>query len=139
MLLAGLLASAVILFTVVIFCLCGQFRRASRVAFRWAIRAAAYAAILAAAAMIPHESALKIGALYCGDDLYRSIESISKMPERAGSSYRFGIRLFGRANHGPRSAKSSSVYLKDERNRRFPPYMTLPRYLSMSTWNRGNP
>lgn len=43
------------------------------------------------------------------------------MPEHAGSSYRFGIRLFTRANYGPRSARGASVYLSDERNRRFLP------------------
>jgi hypothetical protein len=71
--------------------------------------------------MTPRESALKIGAPYCDDDMCMSVESISRMPEQAGTSYSFGIRLFSRANHGPRSAKGSSVYLTDDRNRRFPP------------------
>jgi hypothetical protein len=121
LLLAGLLASVVTLITVAVFCLRREFGRARRVAFRWGICAATYAAILVAAAMTPHESALKIGAPYCDDDMCMSVESISRTPEQAGSSYRFGIRLFTRANHGPRSAKGSSVYLTDERNRRFLP------------------
>ncbi len=121
LLLAGLLASVVSLITVVIFCLRREFRRASKVAFRWGICAATYAAVLVATAITPHESALKAGAPYCDDDMCMSVESVSRMPEQAGSSYRFGIRLFTRANHGPRSAKGSSVYLTDERNRRFLP------------------
>jgi hypothetical protein len=121
LLLAGLLGSAVTLITVVAFCLRLEFRRATRVAFRWGICAATYTAMLVAAAMTPHESALKTGTPYCDDDLCMSVESISRMPEPAGSSYRLGIRLFTRANYGPRSTKGSSVYLTDERNRRFLP------------------
>jgi hypothetical protein len=121
LLLAGLLASIVTLITVVVFCLREEFRRASQAAFRWGICAAAYAAILVVTAMTPHESALRTGAPYCDDDMCMSVESVTRMPEQAGSSYRFGIRLFTRANHGPRSAKGSSVYLTDERNRRFLP------------------
>jgi hypothetical protein len=118
LLLAGLLTSVVTLITVVAFCFRREFRRAGRVAFRWGICAATYAAILVAA-MTPHESALRVGAPYCDDDMCMSVESITRTPEQMGSSYRFGIRLFSRANHGPRSAKGASVYLTDERNRRF--------------------
>jgi hypothetical protein len=128
LLLAGLLASVVTLMIVVFFCLGGAFRRASQAVFRWGICAAAYAAILLVTAMTPHESALKTGAPYCDDDMCMSVESVSRMPEQAGSSYRFGIRLFTRANHGSRSAKGASVYLTDKRNRRF-----LPVYDSSAT------
>jgi hypothetical protein len=121
LLLAGLLASVVTLMTVVVFCLRGEFRRASQAASRWGMCAAAYTAILVVTAMTQHESALKTGVPYCDDDMCMSVESVSRMPEQAGSSYRFGIRLFTRANHGPRSAKGASVYLTDERNRRFLP------------------
>lgn len=120
-LLAGLLASGLILTTIVVFCLRGQFRRASQTALRWAICAAAYSAILVVAAMTPHDSALKTGEPYCDDDMCMSVESVTRTPVQAGSSYRFAIRLFTRANHGPRSAKGASVYLTDERNRRFLP------------------
>jgi hypothetical protein len=50
-----------------------------------------------------------------------SIERVSRTPEQSGTSYRFEIRLFTEANHGPRSAKGASVYLVDEHNRRFLP------------------
>lgn len=121
LLLAGLLASVVTLITVVFFCLCGEFRLAGQTARWWGIYAAAYAAILVVAAMIPHDSALKIGAPYCDDDMCMSVEGVSRTPEQAGSSYRFDVTLFTRANHGLRSAKGVSVYLTDERDRRFLP------------------
>jgi hypothetical protein len=121
LLLAALLASVVTLITVVVFSLHGEFRRASRIVFRWGICAVAYAAILVATAMLPHDSALRTGAPYCDDDMCMSVESVGRTPEQAGISYRFAIRLFSRANHGPRSAKGASVYLTDARNRRFLP------------------
>ena len=126
LLLAGLLASIATLITIVVFCLRGEFRRASQTAVRWGICAAAYAAILVVAAMTSHESALKTGASYCDDDMCMSVESVNRTPGQAGSSYRFAIRLFTRANHGPRSAKGASVYLTDERNRRFLPVYDPP-------------
>ena len=121
LLLAGLLASAVTLITVAVFCLRGEFRRASQTACRWGIGAAAYATILILTAMTSHDSTLKTGAPYCDDDMCMSVESVSRAPEQTGTSYRFGIRLFTKANHGPRSAKGASVYLVDERGRRFLP------------------
>ncbi len=121
LLLAGLFASFLTLMTVTVFCLRGELRRASHAALRWGICAAAYAAILVVTAMTPHESALKTGVPYCDDDMCMSVESVRRMPEKAGSSYRFEIRLLTRANHGPRSAKGTSVYVTDERSRRFRP------------------
>ncbi len=82
-LLAALLASVVTLMTVVVFCLRGEFRRASQAACRWGICAAAYTAILVVTAMTPHESALKTGAPYCDDDMCLSVESVGRMPEHA--------------------------------------------------------
>ena len=82
---------------------------------------AAYATILILAAMTPHNSTLKTGAPYCDDDMCMSVESVSRTPEQTGTSYRFEIRLFTKANHGPRSAKGASVYLVDDHGRRFLP------------------
>ena len=126
LLLAGLLASVVTLITAVDFCLRGEFRRAGQTALRWGICATAYAAILVGTSfvgteMTPHDSVLKTGAPYCDDDMCMSVESVGRTSDQAGSSYRFEIRLFSRANHGLRSAKGVSVYLTDERDRRFFP------------------
>ena len=121
LLLAGLLASVATLITAVVFCIRREFRRAAQTALRWGISAAAYAVILVVTAMTPHDSTLRIGAPYCDDDMCMSVVSVTRTPEQAGSSYRFAIRLFTRANHGPRSAKGASVYLTDERGRRFLP------------------
>jgi hypothetical protein len=49
-----------------------------------------------------------------------SVERVSQTPMPGGLSYRLDVRLFSLANHGPRSAKGASVYLTDERYRRFP-------------------
>jgi hypothetical protein len=121
LLLTGLVVSVVNMMTVAVFCLRGEFRRAGSAVFRWGIGAVAYTAILMVTAMTPHESALKTGAPYCDDDMCLSVESVTRLPEQDGSFYHFAIRLFTRANYGPRSAKGASVYLTDERNRRFLP------------------
>jgi hypothetical protein len=121
LLLAGLLASAVTLIATAVLCFFGEFRRAGRTARRWVLCAAAYAAILAIAAMTPHDSALKIGEPYCDDDMCMSVQSVGRTHEYSGTSYRLAIRLFSRANRGSRSAKGASVYLTDEHGRRFLP------------------
>ena len=66
-------------------------------------------------------STLQTGEPYCDDDMCMSVESVTTTPEQAGTSYRFDIRLFTKANHGPRSTKGASLYLIDEHNRRFFP------------------
>ncbi len=121
LLLAAILASIATLITVAVSCFRGEFRRARQTAARWAICASAYATILILTAMTPHASPLKTGAPYCDDDMCMSVENVNRTPDQAGDTYRFAIRLFTRANHGPRSAKGASVYLVDERNRRFLP------------------
>jgi hypothetical protein len=99
-----------------------EFRHAGRIIFQWVICAAAYAAVLlVTAALPPASAALKIGAPYCDDDLCMSVESVSRIPEASAIAYHFAIRLFSRANTGPRSAKGASAYLTDQRNRRYLP------------------
>jgi len=121
LLFAGLLASIVTLIAIVFFCLRRQFRRAGRAASRWAVGAAIYVAILVVAAMPSYESTLKTGTPYCDDDMCMSVRNITRLPDPAGISYHFAIRLFTLANYGPRSAKGATVYLTDDRNRRFLP------------------
>lgn len=121
LLLAGLLASLVTLVTVTVLCLRAEFRRAGRIVLRWAACTAAYVAILLLTAMLPNASDLKTGVPYCDDDMCMSIQSVSATPIPAAVTYRFAIRLFTRANRGTRSAKGASVYLTDQRNRRFLP------------------
>jgi hypothetical protein len=118
---ATVLASIATFITIAIFCLRGEFRRARQAAVRWSICAAAYATILVLTAMTSHTSTLKTGAPYCDDDMCMSVDKVSKTPEQSGTKYRLAVHLFSKANHGPRSAKGASVYLVDERNRRFLP------------------
>lgn len=121
LLLAVLLATIGTLIAVVTFSLRREFRRAGKIAARWGICAAAYTTILVLTAMAPRDSALKTGTPYCDDDMCMSVESITRTPEQAGTSYRFAIQLFTHANYGPRSAKGASVYMIDERGRHFLP------------------
>jgi hypothetical protein len=99
----------------------GEARRASRILMRWCVCAVAYLAVLIVVAMLPRETALKTGVPYCDDDVCMSVEGISRTPAAAGLTYRLSVRLFSRANHGPRSAKGASIYLTDDRHRRFLP------------------
>jgi hypothetical protein len=118
-----LLASIVTLVTTAILAVMGRRRRARRVLVRWGIGVAAYAGILLATAMRPHEVAFQTGAPFCDDDMCGSLESITKTPAASGEvTYRLGFRLFSRANRGSRSTKGAAFYLSDDRNRRFLPF-----------------
>ena len=100
----------------------GQGRRASRVLIWWGIGVAAYAGVLVVAGMNPRDLVFQAGAPFCDDDLCGSIESITRTPVTSGEvGVRLGFRLFSRANRGPRSAKGVSLYLSDQRDRRFFP------------------
>ncbi len=121
LLFAGLVASVAALATAGVLCLRREFGRAGQTAIRWMMWAGAYAAILAITAAIPQDSVLKTGQPYCEDDMCMSVETVSRTPDNTGTSYRFAIRLSSRANQGLRSTKGASVYLIDERQRRFQP------------------
>ncbi|HXE64507.1 MAG TPA: hypothetical protein VN519_13270 [Bryobacteraceae bacterium] len=121
LLLAGLLASTVTAIRVVFFSLRGEFRGARRTGLRWMACAAAYAVILGITAKAArHESVIQTETPYCDDDLCMTIESYTRSSEQAGSLYRFQVRLSSLANRGVRSTKGFSVYMTDERDRRFP-------------------
>lgn len=71
--------------------------------------------------MLPRTSALKAGLPYCDDDLCMTIVNMSQAPARDGlTQKRFDLRLSSRAHHGTRNAGGATVYLTDDRNRRFP-------------------
>ena len=120
LLLVVMLASLSSVLAAVAFFFNGERRLAGRVFYRWSIGAAVYLAIVVVGAMLPRDAILRTGAPYCEDDWCMSFDRIDKTPTGAGVSYRLDVRLFSLANHGLRSAKGASVYLTDERNRRFP-------------------
>ena len=120
-LLAVLLTSVGALMTALFLCLRGQWRRGIRIVFRCGLCLAVYGAVLVGAAILPRESVLRTGVPYCDGDMCMSVESITRTVEQSRMSYRFGVRLFSLANHQPRSTKGATVYLADDRNRRFLP------------------
>jgi hypothetical protein len=115
-----LAASAITWITVASWCFAREFRRAGRILLCWAACATAYLAILVSVALLPGKS-LNLGDTYCDDDFCINIQSVSKTPASAGMSYKLAIRIFSRALTTPQSAKGASVYLRDERGRRFAP------------------
>jgi hypothetical protein len=116
-LLAGLLASIFCGVAAATFVSLGEPLRARQILRRWAIAAAAYAAILVAAAALPRDA----HAPYCDDDLCMNVERVSRTPLPNGEiACRLDIRIFSLANRGKRSARGALVYLTDERGRRFP-------------------
>ena len=120
LLLIGLAASAMAWITVAGWCFVKEFRRAGRILLCWTVCATVYLVILVSVALLPGKS-LSLGDTYCDDDFCINIQSVSKTPASAGMSYKLAIRIFSRALTTPQSAKGASVYLRDERGRRFAP------------------
>jgi hypothetical protein len=116
------LASVACLILITVFMVTGQPGRARRMLIRWSIGVAAYAVTLIAVAMMPHDLPFQPGVPFCDDDMCASIQSVGKTPAASGEvAYQLGFRLFSKANRGPRSTRGATVYLADDRNRRFQP------------------
>ena len=82
---------------------------------------------------------LLVGDSYCMDIWCISIESVNTMPRGAEIVYKVDVRIFSDANTVKTSARGASVYLLDERGRRFeltndPSVIPIDAPLSVSSW-----
>jgi hypothetical protein len=78
-----------------------------------------YAAVVIVVGMLTPQRFINIGESYCMDIWCISVEKVNAMPRGNEIVYKIDVKIFSDANTVKISAKGASVYLVDERGRRF--------------------
>jgi hypothetical protein len=116
----GLLASAAILLTAVVFLALGRFRQARNMVRWWGVCAAGYVAMTIAFSLLTPQAIVNPGQSYCNDNWCISIRSVTKTQFGHDIAVKADARVFTDETNVKQSVKGVSLYLVDEHNRRFP-------------------
>jgi hypothetical protein len=81
---------------------------------------AGYVAVPMAVSLLTPQKIGSAGHAYCKDIWCIGIEKVSPMPARNEIAYKVDVRIFSDANTVKTSGKGFSLFLVDERGRRFP-------------------
>jgi hypothetical protein len=95
---------------------------------RWAVRTllacaalvATYTLAVIAVSMRTPQKIVRVGDSYCVDVWRIGIDGVSPKPFGQETVYKVDVRIFSDANHVKASARGASLYLVDDRGRRFP-------------------
>lgn len=110
-----------LMLVVVLMCLPGrEFRLAGKILRWWSVGFAAYTALTMVVSLLLPQKIVNPGQSYCVDSWCLGIQSVAKGPAGQDVVYKADIRIFSDLNRGTTSAKGASLYLVDERGRRFP-------------------
>lgn len=97
-----------------------EFRFAGRVLKWWSTGFAAYTALTIAVSLLLPQKVVNPGQSYCVDSWCIGIQNVAKTAAGPNVVYKADVRIFSDLNRGTTSAKGASLYLLDERGRRFP-------------------
>jgi hypothetical protein len=114
------LAAVVLVLTSVGMLAFGDVRRATKALRAMAGLAAGYVVVLVAVSLLTPQKIGSAGEAYCMDIWCMVIEKVSPLPSRNEIAYKVDVRIFSDANTVKTSAKGFSLFLVDERGRRFP-------------------
>jgi hypothetical protein len=98
----------------------GKPRRAVKTLLASAALAAIYTAAVIAVSLRTPQKIVNAGDSYCVDIWCIGIDGVSPKPLGQEIVYKVDVRIFSDANRVKTSAKGASLYLLDERGRRFP-------------------
>ena len=98
----------------------GEFRFAGRVAAWWGALAAGYTVLTMAVSLVLPQKVVNPGQAYCIDSWCISIQNVTRTPLGQTVAYKADVRIFSDLNTGTTSARGASLYVVDERGRRFP-------------------
>ena len=98
----------------------GNFRGMARTLRAFVGLVAVYVVVLIAVSLLPPQKIGRAGQAYCMDIWCIGIEKVSPMPARNEIAYKVDVRLFSDASTVKTSFKGFSLFLVDERGRRFP-------------------
>jgi len=109
----GLLSSVAIL-------IARKFRLAVKVAVASIGTLVAYLVAAALISMVTPQRVINVGDSYCWDLWCMGIEKVNAIPRGQEVMYKVDVRIFSDANTVKTSSDDASVYLMDDRGRRFP-------------------
>jgi hypothetical protein len=98
----------------------GNFRRMARTLRALVGLVAMYVVVLIAVSLLTPQKIGSAGQAYCMDIWCIGIEKVSPMPARNEIAYKVDVRIFSDASTMKTSGKGFSLFLVDERGRRFP-------------------
>jgi hypothetical protein len=98
----------------------GKLREAVKTLLACAALVAVYTLALIAVSLLTPQKIVNIGDSYCVDIWCIGINGVSPKPLGQEIVYKIDVRIFSDANRVTTSAKNVSLYLLDERGRRFP-------------------
>ena len=98
----------------------GKFRRGAMALRASAGLVAVYVVVLMAVSLLTPQKIGSAGQAYCMDIWCIGIEKVSPIPARNQIAYKVDVRIFSDADTVKTSGKGFSLFLVDERGRRFP-------------------
>jgi hypothetical protein len=98
----------------------GKSRRAMKMLLASTALAATYTLAVIAVSLWTPQKIVTVGDSYCVDIWCIGIDGVSPRPIGREIVYKVDVRIFSDANRVKTSAKGASLYLLDERGRRFP-------------------
>ena len=115
------MVGSALMLVVLLMCLAGrEFRLAGKIFGWWSACFATYTALTIAVSILLPQKVVNPGQSYCVDSWCISIQSVTKTALGQNVAYKADVRIFSDLNRGTTSAKGASLYLADERGRRFP-------------------
>jgi hypothetical protein len=98
----------------------GKSRRAVKTLLACAALVATYTLAVIAVSLWTPQKIVRVGDSYCVDVWCIGIDAVTPKPFGQETVYKVYVRIFSDANRVRTSAKGASLYLVDERRRRFP-------------------
>jgi len=115
------MASSALMLVVALMCLVGrEFRFAGKVVKWWSVFFLAYTALTIGVSLMLPQKTVNPGQSYCVDSWCIGVQNVTKTPVAQDVVYKADVRIFSDLNTGTTSAKGATLYLVDERGRRFP-------------------
>ena len=98
----------------------GKFRSAAKWLLFSAGGLAAYILAVVAYSLLSPQTTVRVGDSYCADILCFRVEEINAETRVSDTIYKVSVQVFSDAHRVATSARGTSIYLLDERGRRFP-------------------
>ena len=110
---AGVLASVILLLAL-------RFRLAAKVFLVTLSGLGAYVFLVVVFFLLTPQRIVKVGDIYCWDSWCMGVEKVNAVPRGRENVYSVDVRILSDIGRGKTSAEGASLYLLDERSRRFP-------------------
>src|SRR5580704_10107677 len=115
------MVGSVLMFVVALIALAGRkFRLAGKIFAWWSAFAVAYTALTITVSLLLPQKIVNPGQSYCVDSWCIGVQNVTRAALGQNVAYKADVRIFSDLNTGTTSAKGASLYLADERGRRFP-------------------